>query len=138
MPAALPSETVVGVTENWQAPAWVTWNVLPATLAVPTRADDPGFWAIANPTFPDPWPPAGDATAIQDALDVADHSQPSVTLTPTLMLSADDGIDMPLLESVALHSCAVVVAACVTVNVRPATLIVPVRSADDVFAATEY
>jgi hypothetical protein len=54
------------------------------------------------------------------------------------MLTSGDGTDMPLLESVALHSCAVVVAACVTVNVRPATLMVPVRSAVVVFAATLY
>ena len=94
---------------------------------------------MANPTFPGPWPPAGAATEIHDVVDVAVHEQPSVTLTPTLMLSADEGIDIPLLESVALHNaCGAAAASCVTVKVRPAMAIMPVRCVDVVFAAAVY
>lgn len=96
---------------------------------------------MANPTLPgpSPWPPAGAATEIHVAEEVAVHAQPSVTLTPTLMLSADEGIAMPLLESVALHNaCGATAASCVTVKVRPAMAMTPVRCVDVVFAATVY
>jgi hypothetical protein len=71
-------------------------------------------------------------------VELAVHWQPAVTVTPTLMLSADAGIDMPLLESEGSHCCAAVVAACVTENVRPATLMTPERSVVDGFGATVY
>jgi hypothetical protein len=54
------------------------------------------------------------------------------------MFSADEGMDIPLLESVGEHRGAAAAAICVTVNVRPAILIVPVRSVMVVFAATLY
>ena len=94
---------------------------------------------MANPTFPDPWPPAGAEIEIHGVVETAVHWQPSVVVTPTLILSADAGIDMPLLESVALHNaCGAAAASCVTEKVRPAMAMTPVRCVEVVFAATVY
>ncbi len=69
---------------------------------------------------------------IQLALLAADHAQPLVVVTVTLAappLALGDGL---VGETVNEHGAA----ACVTVTVWPATVIVPVRDEVDVFVAT--
>jgi hypothetical protein len=67
----------------------------------------------------------------QDALLEALHVQPAGLVTLTLPLPAVDPADWVFAESVVVHDCA----ACVTVNVPPAIVIVPVRADCAVLAA---
>jgi hypothetical protein len=115
------------------------WNVLPAIVAVPIRDADPLFSAIDKRWLPGPTFVPAVVGAIHVAPDAAVHEQPSATDTPTVMSSGEEGIVIPLLESVALHEAAEVrLGAWVIVNVRPAMVMTPERSVDNGFGATAY
>jgi hypothetical protein len=113
---------------------WLTVNVCPATVKVPLRAD-PLLAAIENDVVPDPVPDAPPVIEIQFAFDAAVHPQvpaeavtavdPEPPASPTLWLVG---------EMVNVHGGGVP-AACETVNVCPAAMMVPPRAAP-VFAAT--
>jgi hypothetical protein len=72
-------------------------------------------------------------TVIQLLLLTAVQAQPEALVTLTLPVVADDEIDRDVVDSVKLHG----TPACVTVNVWPATVTVPVRALADVLALTE-
>jgi hypothetical protein len=108
-------------------------------VAVPTRDVDPLFSAIDRRWLPGPTFAEAVVGAIHVVEDAAVQVQPSATDTPTVMSSGEEGIVIPLLESVALHEAAEVrLGAWVIVNVRPAIVMTPERSVDDGFAATAY
>jgi hypothetical protein len=92
------------------------------------------FAVTLKPTVPLPEPVAPLVTVIQDALLAAVHAQPVATLTVLLPVPAEalnDWLEGDIDgEQVA--------AACVTVNVAPAIVSVPVRLDATVFAATLY
>jgi hypothetical protein len=115
------------------------WNVLPAIVAVPTRDADPLFSAIDKRWLPGPTVVPAVVGAIHVTADAAVQEHPSATDTPTVMSSGEEGIVIPLLDSVALHDAAEVrLGAWVIVNVRPAMVMTPERSVDAEFGATAY
>jgi hypothetical protein len=85
-PAPDPAECDVGEMVNVQ-PAWVTVNVWPAIVAVPTRWP-PGLAAIATLVVPFPLPEAPEAIVRNEALLVAFHWHPAGAVTETLLDSA--------------------------------------------------
>jgi hypothetical protein len=133
-------ESLVGVMEyvhvggggGGAAADCVTVNVCPATVRVPVRSA-PGLAAIVNATLPLPLPDAPDVMVSHAALLAAVHAHPLAALTaidvpapPPAAAVCDVGL--MLYE----HDCD-----CVTVNVCPATVSVPVRCAP-VFADALY
>jgi hypothetical protein len=135
LPPAAVTDCVVGEIEGEQdAAACVTVNVAPPIVSVPVRIDATAFAVTLKPTVPLPEPVAPLVTVIQDALLAAVHAQPVATLTVLLPVPAEavnDWLEGDIDgEQVA--------AACVTVNVAPAIVSVPVRLDATVFAATLY
>jgi hypothetical protein len=101
---------------------------------VPERAA-PVFAATLYPTVPLPVPEAPVVKVIQDALLIAVHAQvdPAVTATEPVLPAA--GAAALAGSIMYVHAGAAATSACVTVNVRPAIVNVPVRAAP-VLAAT--
>ena len=117
-------ELVVGVTAKLQvAPACVTVTVCPAMVTVPVRAEPEVFSAIDSVTVPEPVPLVPPVTVIHDALLTAVHAHPVPAVTPTLPVDVADVTDRLVVDNVNAQTGA----ACDTVKVRPATVIVPVR-----------
>jgi|SRR6476659_2863927 len=87
--------------------------------------------AALNATAPVPVPLEPDVTVSHDALLLAVHAQPSVAVIVTEPVPPANGSDWVFPESAYEHESA----ACVTVNVPPAIVIVPVRADGVVFAA---
>lgn len=114
------------------AAAWVTANVTPAIVSVPVRIDATVFGAVSNVTEPLPDPLAPLVTVIHEALLVAVQLQPVATVTLLLPLPPLAVTDCVVGEIDGEHEAA----ACVTVKVAPAIVIVPVRVDATVFAAT--
>lgn len=115
------------------AAACETVKVFPAAVIVPDRTA-PEFWATLNATAPPPLPEAPLVMEIQAAFDAAVHAQDeadAVTANepepPVSETFWSDG------EIAYVHG--VATAACDTVNVLPATVIVPLRALPE-FAAT--
>jgi hypothetical protein len=137
--------------------ACVTVSVLPAMVRVPVRAP-PTFGATRYRTVPSPVPDAPDVIVIHDALLTADHEQPLLVETFTSPLSPCMGTLSVFREIEYVHEGGGeggggeggggeggggdggeggVFAACVTVNVCPAIVIVPARASLE-FADTTY
>jgi len=113
-------------------PACVTVNVCPATVSVPVRELVPVFAAALKVTDPLPVPLAPAVTVSQVAVLVAVQVQPAAAVT-----AVDP--DPPEVGTVALVGEIDVVhdnPAWLTMNVWPATVIVPVRPEVPVFGWT--
>jgi hypothetical protein len=106
--------------------ACVTVNVWPAMVMVPERAA-PVFAATLYATVPLPVLLVPDVIVIHEALldAVQAHVDPALTATEPVPPAADAGAVGEAIEYV--HVGAGVAAACVTVNVCPAIVSVPVR-----------
>ena len=115
------------------AAACVTVNVWPAIVSVPVRSA-PVFAAIVKSTDPLPVPLAPDVIVNHAALLTAVHAQPAVVVTVTVV-PGPPAAPIDWLVGAIVYAQAGGAAACVTVNVWPAIVSVPVRSAP-VFAAT--
>src|SRR5205085_1482769 len=113
--------------------AWVIVNSCPATANVPTLAT-PVFAATLNVTAPLPTPLAPDAMVIHALLlvDVQVHPEADATLTvvPAPPAASTDW-PVGLIEDEQP-------AVCVTVNVCPATVSVPVRAALEFVATLKF
>ena len=112
------------------AAAWVTVKVLPAIVSVPVRLVVRVLAATVNPVDPEPVPEAPLFTVIQLAPLVAVQPQPAVVVTvdePVPPVATTDWLFGEIAKEQA--------AACVTVNVAPAIVSVPVRPVVRVFAA---
>lgn len=81
--------------------------------------------AALNVTVPEPVPDAPPVTVSHVALLTAVHEQPTVAVTAIELVPP--ALDMLTLVGLMLYVQAGVVPDCVTVNVCPATVIVPVR-----------
>jgi len=116
------------------AAAWLTVNVRPPTVNVPARGVVLLLAATENCTVPLPVP---DAPAVIDShgtLAVADHAQPVAVNRFTDPVVLDALTDCELADREYVHGMDDV-PDCVTVNVWPAIVAVPVRCAEDPFAA---
>jgi hypothetical protein len=115
------------------AAAWFTVKVCPAMVIVPLRTP-PVFWATVYDTVPLPVPLEPAMIVTHAAVLVAVQLQPAPAVTETLaLLPAAAGEELVgLIEYVQLPP-----EAWLTVKVRPAIVMVPVR-APLVFWATEY
>jgi hypothetical protein len=137
VPAVAFSETdaLAGEIDVVQgAPCCVTVTVCPAIVTVPVREALLAFAVIASETVPFPDPVEPPVMVIQDAELEAVHAQPEPAVTSTVPVDAGDSTERLVVESVKAHTGA----ACVTVNVRPPTVIVAVRAAAVVFASALY
>jgi len=133
VPAAAVKVCVVGEMAGEQAAAaCVTVNVAPAIVSVPVRLVVTVFAATSNVTDPLPDPVAPPVTVIQAALLVAVQLHPVAADTALPPLAAAAVKDRLVGEIVGEQDAA----ACVTVNVAPAIVSVPVRLVATVFAAT--
>lgn len=133
VPADAVKDWLAGVMDGeHDAAAWVTVNVAPAIVRVPVRVDATVFPPTLNPTVPLPDPDAPLVTVIHAALLAAVHGQPVATVTPLLPVPPDAANDCP----VGVMDGEQVAAACVTVNVAPAIVRVPVRVDATVCGAT--
>jgi hypothetical protein len=131
LPAPAPADSVVGETENVQPmPACVTVTDWPATVAVPVRGLAPVLAAYVSVTDPFPLPDAGLTTIHAVPLDAV-QPQPAGAVTATLAVPASAPADSVAGEAENVQS----TPACVTVTVWPATVAVPVRALELVFAA---
>lgn len=110
----------------------MTVNVAPAIVSVPVRLEATVFAATLKPTVPLPDPVAPLVIVIHAALLVAVHAQPVATATVLLPVPPEAATDWPVGVMDGEH----VAAACVTVNVAPAIVSVPVRGDAIVLAAT--
>jgi len=137
-PASEPAGMVNGATVYEQvggaAAAWFTVTVWPAIVRVPDRGDVSVFSAIENDTVALPVPLAALVTASQDAFAAAVHAHDDVVVMSTLLEPAAAGADTLVDDSEYEHDTDP--AACLTVNVWPATVSVPARGAGSVLAAT--
>jgi len=110
----------------------VTTKLCPAMVRVAVRVSAVGLNAAINVTVPEPLPVPPLLIVIHDAEFVADQVQPVKVVTVTVTLPPAPAIVWPAGDSANVQGAA----ACVTVNVAPAMVNVPVR--DDVvgFAVT--
>jgi hypothetical protein len=97
--------------------------VCDAIVSVPLRGDVVGFAPIENATGPLAVPDVAPVTVIQESLLRADHGQPFCVVTFVEPVEAVAGADCDVAESENVQPAG----ACVTVNVCPATLNVPIR-----------
>lgn len=107
-------------------------NVFPATVNVPVREVIAVFGDTLYATLPLPLPAAPSLMPIHDALLDAVHAQPVAAVTLMVPPSPPDAMLAEAGEIVGAHAAA----ACVTVNVVPAIVSVPVRTEAVPFAAT--
>ena len=98
-------------------------NVCDAISSVPLRVCPAGLAATENETVPLPFPLAPLVILIQLALLVADHGHPASEVTSVEWVPPLAAVDALVDETENVHPAP----ACVTVNVRPAIVIVPVR-----------
>jgi hypothetical protein len=134
LPPEIAMFSVVGVTvKEHDAAAWVTVKFWPAIASVADRTVVLGFAATAKPADPLPVPLAPLVIVTHDTGDVADHAQPEGAVTVTVPVPPPAAIDALDGEIVGVH----VTADCVTVNVFPPIVKVPVRDWFFVFAPME-
>jgi len=105
---------------------------MPAIVSVPVRLEATVFAATLKPTVPLPDPVAPLVRVIHEALLAAVHGQPVAIVTLLLPVPPDAENDWPVGEIDAEQDAA----SCVTVNVAPAIVNVPVRIEATVLAAT--
>ena len=117
------------------AAAWLTVNVWPATVSVPARGVGSVLAATENCTVPLPVPDAPAVIDSHETLAVADHAQPCSVVTFTEPVVLDAPTDCELADREYVHGVDDT-PDWLTVNVWPAIVAVPVRAADDPFAAT--
>lgn len=103
----------------------------PPIVRVAERADVPVFAAIENATVPLPLPLAPEVIVTQGSGVVAVHAQLPGAVTATVPFPPDAATACDAGVIVTSHD----MAACVTVNVIPAIVSVPVRDETDVLAA---
>jgi len=123
-PPAAGTVRLVGLIVTVQPPDCVTVNVCPPIESVPTRSG-PALAATLKLTLPLPVPLAGALTVSQPSLVVAVHAQPAGAVT------AIGGVDAPPAAGTVRLVGLIVTAQppdCVTVNVWPPIVSVPVRS----------
>jgi len=118
---AIPADSEFGEIENEQPDDWLTVKVCPATVSVPLRSG-PELAAMLKFTVPLPLPDAPDVIVRKDELLDAFHAHPAGVVTDVLLElePAPAARDIGLIENVQPP-------ACVTVNVCPAIVSVPVR-----------
>jgi hypothetical protein len=106
------------------SPRCLTVNVCPAIVSVPNRSSSSSFFVTLNVTLPFPVPLVPESTVIQPALlpAVQEHPGPADTATVLLPALSDKVTLVGLIEYEQTR------AACVTVNVWPAMVMVPVRA----------
>jgi hypothetical protein len=127
------TETPVGEsTAVHGTPSCVMVNVWPAIVTVPVLGAVVELAEILYETVPLPVPLQPPITAIHGAPLAAVHPQPVPAVTETVPVRAEEETEMLLGEMLNVQP-----AACVMVNVCPATVSVPVREAVVVLAATE-
>jgi len=133
LPPAAAMDCVVGEIDGEQdAAACVTVNVAPAIVNVPVRLEATVFAAMLNVAEPLPDPVAPPVSVIHGALLTAVQLHPVAALTLLLPLPPAAVTDCVVGVIDGEHEAA----ACVTVNVAPAIVSVPVRLEATVFAAT--
>jgi hypothetical protein len=134
LPPVIARLRVAGVTvKEHDAAAWFTVKFWPAIASVADRAVVFGFAATLNPADPLLVPLAPLVIVIHETGDVADQAHPEGAVTVTVPVSPPAAIDALDGEIVGVH----VTADCVTVNVFPPIVSVPLRDWFFVFAATE-
>jgi hypothetical protein len=130
-PAAAAIVTCSGVIVKRQASPCETVNVRPPIVSVPERWGPP-FAAAVNPTVPLPVPAAPDEIESQltSLVAVQLHPPPAVTLTVPFppLTGASNVVDAREIEQPL---------PCVTVNVRPAAVIAPLRDGPVFLAAVK-
>lgn len=131
-PAATTNWPVGEMEKAHDDPAWLTMNVWPPTEIVPVRANEPVFGAALKVTVPGPDPLEPPVMVIHAAPLTAVHAQPVLALTEMVPVPPAVGSDALVDASVTVHDAP----AWVTVNVCPATEIVPVRGKVPGLAAT--
>ena len=133
-PPPAPIDWLVGLIayEQTVAAAWLTVNVRPAMVRVPSRAP-PVFAATLKETPPFPLPLAPDVMVSHPALLVAVQLHPAALVTLTDVPAPPPAPIDWLVGLIAYEQ--TVAAAWLTVNVRPAMVRVPSR-APPAFAAT--
>ena len=133
LPPAAGTDWLVGAIVKLQgAAACVTVNVLPPIVIVPVRATVVVFAAALQPTLPLPVPEAPVVTVSHASLLVAVQLH---ELAVTVI------VPLPAAGVVRVHEVGKMVSVhgtpgCVTVNVWPPIVIVPLRDVEPVFAAT--
>jgi hypothetical protein len=132
VPPGATAFSEVGETVNTHgAASCVTVTVWPATVSVPVRELVDVFAATLKLTVPLPLPLAPAVTVIHAALLVAVHAQPVVVVTLVLPVPPAATAFSEVADNVKVQG----TPACVTVNVCPATVSVPVRELVEVLAA---
>jgi hypothetical protein len=121
-PPATGTACVEGAIETVHPASWLTDTVLPAMVAVPLRAG-PVFDWMSSWTVPLPDPLAPMAIAIHAALLTAVHEHSAAVVTLTVCDPPAAGSPIVSGATTGLHP-----PSCVTVNVCPAAVIVPLRA----------
>ena len=122
---AADTDRLDGVTVKAHTPAWVTVKLRPAMVTVAVRGDVAGLAATIRFTVPLPDPEAPDVTTIHETGLVAVQLQPVPAVTAT---EADSPAATAfLLPGLIEYVQGGVVPPCVTVNVCPAMVMVPLR-----------
>jgi hypothetical protein len=135
VPPAADSVIRIGLAENvHDAPGSLTTKLRPAIVRVADRAVVPEFACAVNETVPEPVPLEPPEIVTHDAPLTAVQVHSGVVVTVTVPLPPVAGSDAPP-GSIVNEQAA---AACVTVNVLPPAVTVPVRDVVRVFAATLY
>jgi len=116
------------------AAAWVTVNVRPPTVNVPVRGVVSLLAATENCTVPLPVPEAPAVIDSHGTLAVAAHAQPVPANRFTDPVALDALTDCELADREYVHGVDDT-PDCVTIKVWPAIVAVPVRAAEDPFAA---
>jgi hypothetical protein len=122
-PPFLSTESLVGLIEYEHGALCVSVNVWLAIVSVPVRML-PVFAATVNATVPLPFPLAPDAIVIQGALLAEVHVHPVAAVTATGAPAPPDALMDALVGLIEYEHGAL----CVSVNVWPAIVIVPVRT----------
>jgi hypothetical protein len=130
-PSVSASVTIIGRHRIDQFPVWVTVNVWPATVSVPTRVLPLLFLDTSKVIVPLPVLAAPVLTVIHESFETDVHAQPAVVVTETG--PPDPGVSSKVwfVGSIEYEQ----IASCDTVNVFVAMLIVPSRAAPE-FAPT--
>jgi hypothetical protein len=125
VPPAAATDVAPGVSENVQgAPASVTVNVWPPMVSVPVRCDELGFAVALKLTVPLPLPLPPLVIVSHDvSLLTAVQAQPPGAVTAVEPVAPPNTIDALVGASEYVHGAA----ACVTVNVCPPIVNVPLR-----------
>jgi hypothetical protein len=122
---------VAGAIAKLHEVSCVIVNVCPAIVSVPLRAE-PGLAATVMLTVPLPVPEPPDVTVIQLTFGTAVHAQPAPAVTALEPDQPLAGTVWPVGAIVKVHD-----VLCVTVNVCPAIVSVPVRAAPELAATVK-